>query len=89
MKTNSNKPTNSNRVPAGAERSRTPRLRVVALSATAGIALFASVALGYRQDRTQVNPAIEDHRYDSAIAVWARANDLSGLSPSSLHKIDN
>lgn len=82
--TNPNKPTNSNRVTAGAARSWTPRLKVVALSATAGITLFSSVAHAYRQDRTPLNPAVEDHRYDSAIAEWARANDLSGLSPSSL-----
>ena len=82
--TNPTQPTNSNRVTASAARSRTPRLKVVALSATAGITLFSSVALAYHQDRTPVNPAVEDHRYDSAIAGWARANDLSGLSPASL-----
>jgi hypothetical protein len=86
MNTNAkpNKPTNSNRDTGDAARSRIPRLKVVALSATAGITLFSSVALAYRQDRTPVNPAVEDHRYESAIAEWARANDLSGLSPSSL-----
>jgi hypothetical protein len=84
MNTHTNKPTNSTRVTAGVARSRTPRLKVVALSATAGITLFSSVALAYRQDRTRVNPAVENHRYDSAVAEWARSNDLSGLSLASL-----